>query len=117
MVIGLEAGTSVISGGGAPRPVGAGVPSGPDFTTATLVSLNSGMKRDTGSVRRTLPSSTSIRMATPVTGLLIDAIRKMPSLRIGAFDSRSVIPCASKCATLPRRATTVTAPAISFEAM
>ena len=60
------------------------------------------MKRDTGSERRTFPSSTSIRMATPVTGLVIEAMRKMPSFRIGVFDSRSIIPCASKCATFPR---------------
>ncbi len=119
-MIGRDAGVSVISCGAAPRPrpVGAGAdPSGPGFATATFVSLNSGMKRDTGSLRRIFPSSTSIRMATPVTGLLIDAMRKMPSFRIGVFDSRSIIPCASKCAIFPRRVTTVTAPAISFAAM
>ena len=73
------------------------------------------MKRDTGSVSRTLPSSISIMIATPVTGFDIDAMRKMASLRIGVFDSRSITPCASKWATRPRRATSVTAPASCFE--
>ena len=66
---------------------------------ATFVSLNSGMKRDTGSDRRTFPSSTSIRMATPVTGFVIEAMGKMVSLRIGAFASMSISPCASRWAT------------------
>ena len=70
------------------------------------------MKRDTGSVSRSLPSSISIRMATPVIGFDIDAIRKMASFRIGVFASRSIKPCASKCATLPRRDTIVIAPVI-----
>ena len=74
---------------------------------ATFVSLNSGMKRDTGSVSRSLPSSISIRMATPVIGFDIDAMRKIASFRIGVFASRSISPCASKCATLPRRDTIV----------
>ena len=38
-------------------------------------------------------------------------------MRIGAFDSTSMSPCASKCATRPRRVTTVTAPGISLAAM
>ena len=69
------------------------------------------MKRDTGSVSRSFPSSISIMIATPVTGFDIDAMRKMASLRIGVFESRSMTPCASKCAVRPRRATSVTAPA------
>ena len=84
---------------------------------ATCVSRNSGMKRDTGSDRRTFPSSTSIRMATPVTGFVIEAIGKMVSFRIGASASMSMRPCASKWATCPRRATTVTAPEICFASM
>jgi adenylyl- and sulfurtransferase ThiI len=84
---------------------------------ATLVSLNSGTNLDTGSVRRIFPSSTSIRIATPVIGLDIDAIGKMASRAIGRFDSRSITPCASKCVTWPLRATTVTAPEISLASM
>jgi len=47
-----------------------------------------------------------------VIGFDIDAMRKIASLRIGAFFSRSIWPCASKCATLPRRDTIVIAPVI-----
>jgi hypothetical protein len=79
--------------------------------------LNSGMKRVTGSVRRTFPSSISIRIATPVTGFDIDAMRKIASLRIGVLCSRSMSPCASKCATRPLRETIVTAPVIWLESM
>ena len=79
---------------------------------ATFGFLNSGMKRDTGSVRRSFPSSISIRIATPVTGFDIDAMRKIASLRIGVFASTSIRPCASKCAMRPLRDTIVTAPVI-----
>ena len=58
--------------------------------------LNSGMKRDTGSVSRTLPSSTIISTAAAVIGLDVDARRKMPSFGIGFLDSTSIRPCASK---------------------
>ena len=68
------------------------------------------MKRDTGSVSRSFPSSISIRIATPVTGFDIDAMRKIASLRIGVFESMSIRPCASKWAIRPRRATSETAP-------
>ena len=51
-------------------------------------------------------------MATPVTGFVIDAIGKMVSFRMGASASMFLRPCASKWATRPRRATTVTAPEI-----
>jgi hypothetical protein len=40
------------------------------------------MNFDTGSLSRTLPSSSSIKIATLVTGLDIDAMRKIASLRI-----------------------------------
>ena len=63
---------------------------------ATLMSLNSGMNLETGSVRRILPSSTIIMTAAPVTGLVMEAMRKMASLAIGFFDSMSIKPCASK---------------------
>ena len=48
------------------------------------------MKRDTGSVRRTFPSSTIIITAAAVIGFDIEASRKMPSFGIGFFDSRSM---------------------------
>ena len=62
---------------------------------------------DTGSVMRSRPSSIIIMIATPVMGLVIDAMRKTASLVIGFFESMSVTPVASKCAILPCRATSV----------
>ena len=46
----------------------------------------------------------------PTIGLVMDMIRKMPLVAIGFFDSMSIRPCASRCATRPLRATSVTAP-------
>ena len=85
--------------------------------TATFISLNSGMNFETGSPSRIFPSSTSIMTATAVMGLDMEASRKMVSLAMGFFDSRSISPCASKCTMLPRRATRVTAPQMSFASM
>jgi len=82
------------------------------FAIATFAFLNSGTKRDTGSPRRSFPSSISIRMATPVIGFDIEAMRKMASLRMGVLASTSIRPCASKCATCPLRETIVMAPVI-----
>ena len=45
------------------------------------------MNRDTGSDRRILPSSTSIMIATPTIGFVIEARRKIASVRIGVRDS------------------------------
>ena len=56
-------------------------------------------------------------IAAPTTGFVIDAMRNMVPALIGCFDSRSITPCADRCAILPRRATTVTAPARSPAAM
>jgi hypothetical protein len=75
------------------------------------------MNFDTGSLSRTLPSSTSIITATPVMGFDMDASRKMLSFAIGLFASMSAKPWASKYAILPRRATRVTAPATLRESM
>ena len=50
------------------------------------------------------------KIATPVTGLDEEAMRKIASVVIGRFVSRSMRPCASKCATFPRRAMAVTPP-------
>ena len=47
--------------------------------TATFIPLNSGMNFETGSFSRTFPSSIIIRMATPVTGLVDEAMRKSVS--------------------------------------
>ena len=80
------------------------------FGTATIACLNSGMKRETGSLSRTLPSSIIIITATAVIGFDIEASRKIASFGIGLFASTSLRPCASKWTTLPRRATRVTAP-------
>jgi hypothetical protein len=54
------------------------------------------MNFEAGSVSRTFPSSTSIRIATPTTGLVIDMMRKMASFCIGFFVSRSISPWVSK---------------------
>ena len=56
-------------------------------------------------------------MATPVTGLDIEAIQKRPSLGIAFFDSWSMRPCSSKWAIRPLRATSVTAPVMSCPSM
>ncbi len=65
---------------------------------------------ETGSLRRIRPSSTSIIAATDVNGLVIEYRRKIASVVIGAFACGSRWPKASKYATLPRRATSATAP-------
>ena len=66
---------------------------------------------------RSLPSSIIIMIATPVTGLVIDAMRNTASFVIGFLDSMSVTPAASRCAIRPWRATSVTPPLISPAAM
>ncbi len=72
---------------------------------------------DTGSVMRSFPSSIIIMIARPVTGFVIDAIRKTASFVIAFFVSVSVTPVASRCAIRPCRATSVTPPEISPAAM
>jgi hypothetical protein len=64
--------------------------------TATVASANAGMNLETGSVRRTLPSSISMRMATVVTGLVSEASGKMASFGSGFFESMSITPRVSK---------------------
>ena len=63
--------------------------------TTTVVFANDGMKRDTGSSRCTVPSSTSIMTATLVIALLIEAMRNSVSVVIGTFFSTSRRPAAS----------------------
>ena len=53
------------------------------------------MNFDTGSVSEIRPSSTSIMTPTLTTALVIDAIRKIVSVRIGVPCSRSALPAAS----------------------
>ena len=88
-VMARVAGTSVYFGGAAP-----GVE--PGSGTATFISLNSGMNRETGSVSRTLPSSTIIRTATAVTTFDMEASRNTESFIMGLWPSTSMRPCASK---------------------
>ena len=116
IVISRVADTRSTSGGGPPRPPGPPGPAGAAppprvrLGTATFIDLNSGMKRETGSLSRTLPSSTIIITATAVIGFDIEARRNTPSFGIGRLLSMSIKPCASRCAILPWRATSVTAP-------
>ncbi len=76
-------------------------------------SANPGRYFDTGSDTFSLPSSWSIRTATPVTGLVIEAIQNSVSGVIGRFAARSAEPVASRCRTRSFETTTVTAPATS----
>ena len=55
----------------------------------------------------------SIATATPVTGLVIEAIQKTVSVAIGCCVARSATPCGSRCTMPSGLTTTVTAPAIS----
>ena len=65
------------------------VPSGFFFWVETLVSAKAGMYLETGSARVSLPSSTRIIAATEVNGLVIEAMRKIVSVFIGALVSLS----------------------------
>ena len=69
---------------------------------------------DTGSASDSLPSSTSIMAATVVMGLVIDAMRKIVSLVIGALASLSRKPNDSNITILPLRAISTTAPGSSL---
>jgi hypothetical protein len=55
-----------------------------------------------------------MRTATAVTGLVIEAIQKRLSVRIGLLSATSANPTASVSRILSFVATTVTAPEISF---
>src|SRR5436190_12288730 len=103
-VIGRNCGSSDIST----------VPSAFFFGTATLVSAKAGMYFNTGSARLSLPSSTRIMAATETIGLVIEAMRKIASVFIGALASLSRKPKASNIAILPLRAISTTAPGSSL---
>ena len=68
----------------------AGLPS------AVLRPLNSGRYFSTGSSTESLPSSWSIMTAVAVIGLVIEAIQKMASGRIGLSAAMSALPIASR---------------------
>ena len=70
-----------------------------------------------GSSSRKRPSSQSIISAVDTIGLVMDMSEKIVSFCIGAPSSFERNPCASKWTTLPRRATSVVAPAISPRSM
>ena len=89
----------------------AGLPEG------VFRSANSGRYFATGSATVSLPSSCSMRIAAPVTGLVIEAIQNSVSGVIGRFAATSAKPVASRWRTLSFATTTVTAPAISFFAI
>ncbi len=97
MVIGRRAGTVRSSG-----PIGS---------TSTCMSANSGSHRLTGSDRASRPSSTRAIAAATVTGLVIEAIRKIVSRCIGSLASTSREPISLTCNMFPRCHTRVTAPA------
>ena len=86
----------------------AGLPS------AVFRPSNSGRCFSTGSSTESLPSSWSIRTAVAVIGLVIEAIQKIVSGRIGLPAAMSALPVASRWTTRSGVATRVTAPATSL---
>src|SRR5271166_1723094 len=78
----------------------------------TVRSANSGRYSATGAAICSLPSSARIIAATEVSGLVIEAIRKIASSSIGPLASRSRQPKASAWAMRPPRAISTTAPGI-----
>ena len=87
--------------------ISAGLPEG------VLRPANSGRYLETGSSTLSLPSSWSIRIATPVTGFVMDAIQNRVSGCIGLRPSMSASPVAPRCRIPSLLATRVTAPATS----
>ena len=78
------------------------------------MSAKAGMYFDTGSASDSLPSSIRIMAATVVIGLVIEAMRKIVSLVIGALVSLSRKPKESNITILPLRAISTTAPGSSL---
>ena len=83
----------------------------PSMLPNTLRSASSGRKASTGSSSRSLPSSTSIKVAAAITGLVIEAMRKIVSRFIGG-PSKDCVPTASTW-TSPWRLTSATTPGMS----
>ena len=77
---------------------------------ATRMRISGGTCAPTGSESSTRPSSTRLSAATPQTGLVIEAMAKMASARIGTRASASSQPTASRCASRPSRAMATTPP-------
>lgn len=71
------------------RVAGTTSSSGPDGVRSTFGEASSGSHRPTGSSSAIRPSSTSIMTAAATIGLVIEAMRKMESLAIGAVPSTS----------------------------
>ena len=60
--------------------------SGPFGSESTVMFASSGRNSSTGSSRRSVQSSTSVIAQAATSGLLIEAMRKIVSLAIGAFE-------------------------------
>ena len=86
----------------------------PDCSATSIWPRNSGRCFSTGSSTASFPSSTSIMMPMAVIGLVIEAIRKRVSDRIGRSFSTSRRPMASRLTTPSGLPTRVTIPATSF---
>ena len=84
---------------------------GPSRLFSTWRSASSGRKSSTGSSSRSLHSSTRISVAAAVIGLVIEAMRKIVSRRIGASPN-DCAPIASTWIS-PRRLTSATRPGMS----
>src|SRR5438876_8249648 len=85
--------------------------SGLSMRLRTLRFASSGSSGSTGSSRRSFASSTRIIAAAAVIGLVIEAMRKIVSRRIGSLPPKALTPIASTCVS-PRRLTSVTRPGI-----
>jgi hypothetical protein len=89
-----------------------GLPSLP-APAKTRAPLNAGRCFSIGSLASQSPSSWRMLIATPVTGLVIEKIRKMVSSCAASPEARSFLPMAFVRTTWPWRAVSVTAPASS----
>jgi hypothetical protein len=72
------------------------------FGSRTRMSLNSGRNLEIGSVSLKRPSSANIRTATLVTGLVIEAMRKIVLSAVGRPFPASADPTAAEKTGLPR---------------
>jgi hypothetical protein len=78
------------------RPAGTVSSSGPSIRRSTRRPDSSGSSRSTGSSSVISPSATSARVAAAVIGLVVEEMRKMESLAVGAPPIVSS-PSASTC--------------------
>jgi hypothetical protein len=77
---------------------------------ATCICIDGGSQAPTESVTNIRPSSISESATTPVTGLVMEAMENIASACIGAPDTGSRAPIASRCTSLPSRAMATTQP-------